>query len=320
MKVLFLEDSLKNISFIIVVLINVLIFSCNPVGGTGSGQIVDTDSDGIADSYETNTGTYVNEYSTGTNPNDPDTDDDGIEDGEEIWLGTDGYKSNPTLKDTDGDGTDDKTEVTNKTDPNNSPATDPKNNVEFYLEHKDPLYSGNSEVDFEASGNFAIVGLGFSINSELDGTETSCDFGAFDVYVREIKSDGTLGDIQINQAGSLNAATMTYIYSSNSKCLATGFTINASCSSQLCYPVTPSALIITGCLLQSDGTCKASSSCTIGQNYYAGTSDALTYASLPSNHVLTGLGFSCTGSDTISTSGLMLKYAEVKVNITDKEE
>jgi hypothetical protein len=47
----------------------------------------DRDGDRLADCYETNTGVYVSATDTGTNPNDPDTDDDGINDGDEV-LGT----------------------------------------------------------------------------------------------------------------------------------------------------------------------------------------------------------------------------------------
>jgi probable HAF family extracellular repeat protein len=60
----------------------------------------DTDHDGIADIYETVTGIYVSPTDTGTNPTNPDTDDDGLTDGEEVKI----YHTNPTKPDTDGDG------------------------------------------------------------------------------------------------------------------------------------------------------------------------------------------------------------------------
>jgi hypothetical protein len=50
---------------------------------------VDTDQDLLPDEVETNTGTFVDENDTGTDPNDPDTDDDGVLDGIEVALGTD---------------------------------------------------------------------------------------------------------------------------------------------------------------------------------------------------------------------------------------
>jgi hypothetical protein len=45
----------------------------------------DTDSDGIPDIYETNTGVYNGPTDTGTDPTDPDTDGDGLTDGEEVF-------------------------------------------------------------------------------------------------------------------------------------------------------------------------------------------------------------------------------------------
>jgi hypothetical protein len=45
---------------------------------------VDSDGDGLADCYETNTGVYVSPTDTGTDPSNPDTDGDGLLDGEEV--------------------------------------------------------------------------------------------------------------------------------------------------------------------------------------------------------------------------------------------
>lgn len=50
---------------------------------------IDSDGDGLDDSVETNTGVYVSETDTGTDPNNPDTDNDGVPDGLEITEGTD---------------------------------------------------------------------------------------------------------------------------------------------------------------------------------------------------------------------------------------
>jgi len=48
---------------------------------------VDSDNDGLPDSVETNTGHFVNNTNTGTDPHNADTDGDGIKDGDEV-LGT----------------------------------------------------------------------------------------------------------------------------------------------------------------------------------------------------------------------------------------
>jgi hypothetical protein len=51
--------------------------------------ITDSDDDRLADSVETDTGQYLSPGSTGTDPFDPDTDGDGIDDGDEV-LGSGG--------------------------------------------------------------------------------------------------------------------------------------------------------------------------------------------------------------------------------------
>lgn len=57
----------------------------------------DRDGDGILDDYETNTGTFVSASNTGTDPDDPDTDDDGFMDGVEVANGTDPFVPNTEL-------------------------------------------------------------------------------------------------------------------------------------------------------------------------------------------------------------------------------
>jgi len=68
-------------------------------------QNVDTDNDGLLDSEET---VY------GTNPNKIDSDDDGLGDKEEVKI----YQTDPLNADTDGDGYSDGTEVVNGYNPN----------------------------------------------------------------------------------------------------------------------------------------------------------------------------------------------------------
>ncbi|MFW3145981.1 MAG: transglutaminase domain-containing protein [Thermoplasmatota archaeon] len=58
----------------------------------------DTDHDGLLDSYE-----RWASYGYKTHPRNPDTDGDGLLDGEEVLLGTDGLTSDPTRNDTDED-------------------------------------------------------------------------------------------------------------------------------------------------------------------------------------------------------------------------
>jgi hypothetical protein len=49
----------------------------------------DSDGDGLADTVETDTGIYVDPSDTGTNPLDPDSDGDGMWDGDEVAAGSD---------------------------------------------------------------------------------------------------------------------------------------------------------------------------------------------------------------------------------------
>lgn len=78
---------------------------------TVSGGDLDSDGDGLVDSRESQ---------IGTNPFDPDTDKDGLSDGEEVLT----YLTDPLNPDTDWDGLKDGAEVlTYKTDPKN-PDTD----------------------------------------------------------------------------------------------------------------------------------------------------------------------------------------------------
>ncbi|NDA27021.1 MAG: hypothetical protein EBZ05_09390, partial [Verrucomicrobia bacterium] len=73
----------------------------------GASFEIDRDADGLTDSLETNTGTYVSASNTGTDPLDDDTDNDGLKDGEEVFS----RGSNPLLADTDGDGLNDNVET-----------------------------------------------------------------------------------------------------------------------------------------------------------------------------------------------------------------
>jgi len=68
------------------------------------GIDIDYDDDGLADVYETR---------IGTDPENRDTDGDGLTDGEEVLI----YGTDPLDPDTDGDGTDDGEEVDAGTDP-----------------------------------------------------------------------------------------------------------------------------------------------------------------------------------------------------------
>lgn len=79
----------------------------------------DADHDGIRDRFETGTGIYVSPTNTGTSPTNPDTDGDGLSDGQEVNT----YGSNPNVKDSDGDGFEDGFEVFTGFNPTLSTST-----------------------------------------------------------------------------------------------------------------------------------------------------------------------------------------------------
>lgn len=74
---------------------------------------LDSDQDGLLDHIETNTGVYVDENDTGTDPENDDTDGDGVKDGDEVNI----YHTNPIKKDTEGDGMPDGWEIQYGLDP-----------------------------------------------------------------------------------------------------------------------------------------------------------------------------------------------------------
>jgi hypothetical protein len=67
----------------------------------------DADGDGLAAAAETNTGIFVDANDTGTDPNNPDSDGDGLNDGDEVTT----HGTNPNLADTDGDSLSDADEI-----------------------------------------------------------------------------------------------------------------------------------------------------------------------------------------------------------------
>ena len=77
-----------------------VVVTANGLASNGVLFGVDSDGDGLSD---------VAEAAAGTDPNDPDTDDDGLSDGREVIE----LRSNPLVADTDGDGLPDGFEVAN---------------------------------------------------------------------------------------------------------------------------------------------------------------------------------------------------------------
>lgn len=148
----------------------------------------DSDFDGIPDANETNTLNYQNPTDTGTDPLNPDTDGDGISDGDEIdpGIGTPVF-TDPTTNDTDDDGLTDDVEVAAGLDPNvdggagesspgandgpQGPAGDPDNDgltnqEELEVHGTNPLDSDSDDDDLN-DGDEIAAGTN-PLNSDTD--------------------------------------------------------------------------------------------------------------------------------------------------------
>lgn len=112
--------------------------------------VYDSDNDNIYDYRETNTGTYVSSTDTGTDPNNPDSDGDGLNDGIEILT----HNTDPNNPDSDGDGLSDKVEVDDLSSNPNSIDSDSDgfpDNVEYYLSGFD-INSDSSSLSYSGAG------------------------------------------------------------------------------------------------------------------------------------------------------------------------
>jgi hypothetical protein len=95
----------------------------------------DTDGDGLSDTVETGTSTYVSPADTGSNPNRPDTDGDTLTDSQEVNRQP---PTNPNKVDTDSDGFSDDSEIaggSNPVDPADNPLT-------FVIANSEKEFSG----------------------------------------------------------------------------------------------------------------------------------------------------------------------------------
>lgn len=118
---------------------------------------LDSDSSGGADSL-----TNLEEFTAGTDPQDSDSDDDGLLDGQEVngtlnpWAsgvqsGPPGDPTDPLKADSDGDGVDDNAEIIAGTDPNARPAdTGP---IVPFVDTDNDTYRDEAEVAFGSNPN-----------------------------------------------------------------------------------------------------------------------------------------------------------------------
>ena len=135
------------------------------IEGNATNPSGDSDDDGLNDSVETNTGIYVSADDTGTDPSNPDTDGDTVNDGAEVNT----YNTNPLLKDSNSDGFEDG-ELENA---NLEPTTDYSNLLTIirnntdrfnlfdaaapsYMEMKNVMLSRNQNGDFSMDFDLMI--------------------------------------------------------------------------------------------------------------------------------------------------------------------
>ncbi|NHJ49370.1 MAG: right-handed parallel beta-helix repeat-containing protein [Asgard group archaeon] len=171
-----------------------------------SDAFLDADSDGLLNLYEyqNNTDLYDSDsdddtlldgdevLTHGTDPNDPDTDGDGIDDSEELVLGSDGYitdpndsdtdddnltdfeeidtyGTNPLIDDTDSDGLNDGDEISEGTDPleDDSDADGLIDGDEVSIYNTDPL-DDDSDDDLLTDGQEVLTYLTNPNNDDSD--------------------------------------------------------------------------------------------------------------------------------------------------------
>lgn len=144
-----------------------------------NGSIWDTDYDGLCDGWDNKT--LAGEYNIGTDPLDPDTDNDTLLDGFEYygWNVTyieDGqiivknYTSSPFLSDTDGDGLSDKDEYTNRTNPR-SPYTDNDGLTDF----EEVVIYGSNPLNPDTDGDGLIDSIEVVERTYFDNPDSDGD-------------------------------------------------------------------------------------------------------------------------------------------------
>ena len=166
----------------------------------------DSDGDGIPDDYEIAHGmnpndptdaladpdhdglTNLQEFQFGTDPHNPDTDGDGLRDGDEVNIN----HTNPLVADTDGDGIPDGVEIANGTDPLNAASFDLGKAVQALEVKPGAFVLVVNTIIGQASKQLSVLGHLIDGKTTIDLTSTQrgtnytssnlsiCNFGAPD--------------------------------------------------------------------------------------------------------------------------------------------
>ncbi len=176
-----------------------------------NNSAVDTDMDGLPDYAETNTGVFVSNQNTGTDPNNADTDGDLLNDGQEITLGTNPFKqdtdndgltdgreansalanftnTSPTRRDTDADGLGDQYEVDN--------GLDALTNADF----DNDTFTDADEVLFYSSNPKLAASFPGDGTSPAPGSFTAIQDAGPIANGSSLDLPNTLGSVIINEA------------------------------------------------------------------------------------------------------------------------
>ncbi len=196
----------------------------------------DSDGDGIADDLELTLGLDPNnpadakadrdhdglsnkdEADFGTNLDNPDTDSDGLLDGEEVKVGADGFVTNPLLADTDGDGVRDALEVASGSDPTNPASLNLGNALTALTVAPNSFVLTINSVQGEGSRQLVVTGaLKDGTTIDLTSTQRGTNYQSSDLNVcnfgspdgRVFGGQGGNCTITITNGGKSTTATVT---------------------------------------------------------------------------------------------------------------
>ncbi|MBI5664350.1 MAG: thrombospondin type 3 repeat-containing protein [Nitrospirae bacterium] len=170
-------------------------------------------SQSSSDNYDQDGMTNLQEYQSGTNPTNPDTDSDGVRDGDDNCLLISNLEQTDTESDgigdvcdndDDNDGLIDVEEETIGTDPFNQDTDDDGVNDLIDAFPLDPLETKDSDGNERRVTYGTVSTLAISINRIVWADSRN---GNSDIYMREIRSDGTFApEIQVTSNTSYQYA------------------------------------------------------------------------------------------------------------------